>query len=270
MDVLKTYSRKDLMQMAIAEHLRCLEFPRVGAVAAKEGRILATGFRGEIPKKHAERIALEKIAPEQRCGSTLYTTLEPCIDLHDGQRVESCSDLIIASGVREVVIGVLDPNGTIYSQGYRKLLENNVNVSFFPPVMRAVVEAETFEYGDVHKVFGSGRRRTPVVHSGIDITVQFSETDSRTIFFSWKTLQPNHGIVDLSSANGAVRVASGARTFADITDPGVFRFPSHYARMTRGSIAVVWPIGSTFCVIVKLEEIFQSDILFTWEVRNTR
>jgi diaminohydroxyphosphoribosylaminopyrimidine deaminase/5-amino-6-(5-phosphoribosylamino)uracil reductase len=81
-------------------------------------------------------------------------------------------------------------------------------------------------------------------------------------------LQPTHGCVDLLSGNEAVRVASGATNFSDITDPMIFRFPSHYARMEKGMIAVVKPAGSTFCVLVKLNEIYQNDILIQWELRN--
>ncbi|MDR2219643.1 MAG: hypothetical protein LBE24_03580 [Methylobacillus sp.] len=263
-----TYSKNDLMKLAIEEHLKCSEYPRVGALVSKDGEILSTGYRGEINKVHAERVALEKINSEQRRGATLYTTLEPCVDLHQNQEIESCADLIINSGVSEVVIGVLDPNGSIYSQGFRKLLENNISVSFFNRRLRAAVEEETFEFGSIHKVYGGGKRRVPVVHSGIDINVQFSEADSRTIPIAWKTLQKAHGCVDLSSSNGAVTVAAGTRDFGDITDPTVFRFPSHFARMKRGMIAVVKPSGATFCVLIKLHEIFDNDIIFEWQVRN--
>src|SRR4051794_33447585 len=110
------------MKIAIEEHLKCAEYPRVGAVVAKSGKILSTGFRGEVMKTHAERVALEKLEMSDRLGSTVYTTLEPCVNLHENQATESCADLIIASGVSEVVIAVLDPNGTIYAQGFKKLL----------------------------------------------------------------------------------------------------------------------------------------------------
>ena len=90
----------------------------------------------------------------------------------------------------------------------------------------------------------------------------------RAIEFRWNTLQPNHGCVDLLGENGAVRIASGAKHFYDITDPLIFRFPSHYARMRKGMIAVVKPAKATFCVLIKLIKIYQNDILFQWEVRN--
>jgi hypothetical protein len=35
-------------------------------------------------------------------------------------------------------------------------------------------------------------------------------------------------------------------------------------------IAIVQPKGSTFCVLIKLIELFENDILFQWEVRNVQ
>jgi diaminohydroxyphosphoribosylaminopyrimidine deaminase/5-amino-6-(5-phosphoribosylamino)uracil reductase len=263
-----TYSSSDLMKIAIEEHLKCPEYPRVGAVITKSGNVLSTGHRGEIKRRHAERVAIEKLTRDDLVGATLYTTLEPCVELHGDQDVNSCAELIVASGITQVFIGVLDPNGTIYSQGFRKLLENNISVKFFSRKLRAAIEEETFEFGEVHAVYGSGKRRVPVVHSGIDINVHFSTTDPRAIPIKWATLQTGHGCVDLSSVNGAVRIASGASAFSDITDPTVFRFPSHFARMSKGMIAVIQPANAGFCVLVKLIELFENDILFQWEVRN--
>jgi pyrimidine deaminase RibD-like protein len=264
----RNYSSTDLMRIAIEEHLKCSDYPRVGAVVTKDGKILSTGHRGEIIKKHAERVAIEKLTPGELINSTLYTTLEPCVELHGDQAVDSCTDLIVSSGIKEVFIGVLDPNGTIYSQGFKRLLANNISVKFFNRKLRMAIEDETFEFGEVHVVYGSGKRRVPVVHSGINITVHFSEADTREIPITWQTLQPAHGCVDLTSLNGAVRVAAGARSFTDITDPTVFRFPSHVARMEKGMIAVVQPPGASFCVLVRLIDLYQNDIFFQWEVRN--
>lgn len=262
------YSHTDLMNIAIEEQLKCTEFPRVGVVISKNGVLLSTGFRGEIKGIHAERIAIEKLSKNDLQDATIYTTLEPCVTIHEEQITECCANLIIKSGIRKAVVGVLDPNGTIYSEGYGKLLENKISVSFFTPKLRKAVEEETFEYGDIHKLIGVGKRRIPVVHSGTHLEVQFSERDNRTINIRWSTLQTSHGIVDLLSENGAVRVAVGATNFSDITDPMVFRFPSHYARLHKGEIAIVKPNNATFCVLIKLLELYDNDILFQWEVRN--
>lgn len=265
---MKRYSNSDLMKIAIEEHLKCTEFPRVGVAISKSGVLLATGFRGEISGIHAERVAIEKLNQDDLLGSTIYTTLEPCVTIQREQVTECCADLIIKSGIEEAVIGVLDPNGTIYSNGFRKLLENRISVSFFNRKLRKAVEEETFEYGDLHKLIGPGKRRIPVVHSGTYLEIQFSEKDIRTINIQWNSLQTIHGVVDLLCESGAVRVAAGTTNFSDITDPTVFRFPSHYARLKKGEIAIVKPIRATFCVLIKLLELYDNDILFQWEVRN--
>ena len=106
------------------------------------------------------------------------------------------------------------------------------------------------------------------MHSGTEISVHFSETDARAIPIKWASLQPVHGCVDLSSFNGAVKVAAGARNFSDITDPTVFRFPSHFARLMKGMVAMVQPASAGFCVLVRLIDLYENDILFQWEVRN--
>ncbi len=256
------------MKVAIKEHLKCTEYPRVGAVISKEGVILSTGFRGEKSGIHAERIAIEKLSSEELNDSILFTTLEPCIRVHNAQSIESCSELIIKSGIKETIIGILDPNGTVYSEGYKKLLENNIRVTFFNKNLRVAIEEKSFEYGKIDKIVGHGKRRIPVVQSGISIDIQFAENDTRTIKIRWSTLQFHHGCVDLLGQNGSIRAAAGASKFSDITEPMIFRFQSHFARMKKGEIAIVKPSDASFCVLIKLLEIYENDILFQWEVRN--
>src|SRR5260370_41337290 len=53
--------------------------PWVGAVVVKDGKVLGTAHRGEVPGNHAEFVALEKNLPDVAvAGATVYTTLEPC------------------------------------------------------------------------------------------------------------------------------------------------------------------------------------------------
>lgn len=147
-------SNVDLMKIAIEEQSKCTSFPKVGAVIAKDGIILAKAFKGEESSKHAERIAIEKLDKSTLNGATLVTTLEPCINIANNQPLQSCTDLIIESGIKDVIIGILDPNGAIYCQGYEKLLENNINVSFFTPKLRNKIESSTFIYGDCNIGYG--------------------------------------------------------------------------------------------------------------------
>ncbi|WP_210151417.1 hypothetical protein [Chryseobacterium scophthalmum] len=81
-------------------------------------------------------------------------------------------------------------------------------------------------------MIGPGERRIPIINSGTNLDIQFSNSDVRTINILWSTLQPQYGVVDLLSENGAVRIASGTTNLSDITDLMIFRFPSHYAGLT--------------------------------------
>src|SRR5258708_2430398 len=81
------FKERKFMELAVAEACKCTpesdKKPKVGAVVVKDGRILATAFRGEPPwpEEHAEYIALErKLKDEVLSGATVYTTLEPCVD----------------------------------------------------------------------------------------------------------------------------------------------------------------------------------------------
>jgi pyrimidine deaminase RibD-like protein len=57
-----------------------VRFPGVvGVVIVKDGKILATGFRGESGKgDHGEYCALKKLNEPDVQAATVYTTLEPC------------------------------------------------------------------------------------------------------------------------------------------------------------------------------------------------
>jgi pyrimidine deaminase RibD-like protein len=84
----------------------------VGAVIVDaEGAELSRGFsrEGGDPVVHAEEAALGKVAPgEPRlAGATIYSTLEPCSQRKSRSR--TCTELIIAAGLRRVVIAWREP-----------------------------------------------------------------------------------------------------------------------------------------------------------------
>lgn len=265
----KQYSETELMGLALGEQKKCSLYPKVGAVIAKDGYILSKAYKGEVGAKHAERIAIEKISPEQLAGATIVTTLEPCIEISPEQPEISCTDLIINRKFGKVIIGVLDPFGKIYCQGFKKLLAEGIAVNFFESPLRELVESTTFKFGEVTKGVGSsGKRRVAVVGSGKNFTIQYSETNKETIEFRWQSLQFNHGCVDIVGDNDSIRCAIGATTFNQISDPLVFREPCHYARMRVGDIAVIYPSKASFLVLVQLTDIEETDIFFQWQIRR--
>ncbi|MEY4703272.1 MAG: hypothetical protein RIR96_1169, partial [Bacteroidota bacterium] len=95
--------------------------PMVGAVLVHEGRIIGEGFHQRIGGPHAEVNAIASVAEQDKkyiSSSTLYVSLEPCN--HFG-KTPPCSDLILHSGIKKVVIGSLDPFEKVNGAGYMKL-----------------------------------------------------------------------------------------------------------------------------------------------------
>ena len=89
----------------------------VGAViVAADGTTMAAGFsRQRDPHDHAEEGALATLAPgdPRLAGATLYSSLEPC--RFRASRPRPCAELIIAAGLRRVVIAWLEP--PVFAQG---------------------------------------------------------------------------------------------------------------------------------------------------------
>ncbi len=82
--------------------------PAVGAVLVRRGRIVGRGWHRRAGLPHAEVEAFQSLPdPELARGATLYVTLEPCSTTG---RTPPCTEAILRSGVRRVVIGALDPN----------------------------------------------------------------------------------------------------------------------------------------------------------------
>ncbi|MBI4707017.1 MAG: bifunctional diaminohydroxyphosphoribosylaminopyrimidine deaminase/5-amino-6-(5-phosphoribosylamino)uracil reductase RibD [Candidatus Omnitrophica bacterium] len=113
--------------------------PLVGALVVKNGRIIGKGFHEKAGLPHAEVVALDD-AGNKSCGSTLYVTLEPCT--HFG-RTPPCVDRIIKSGVKEVIVGMIDPNPKNNGKGIEILRQHNikVEVGFLEERLREINEA---------------------------------------------------------------------------------------------------------------------------------
>jgi diaminohydroxyphosphoribosylaminopyrimidine deaminase/5-amino-6-(5-phosphoribosylamino)uracil reductase len=91
--------------------------PAVGAVLVRDGQVVGEGFTRPPGGPHAEVVALEQ-AGEAARGSTLYVSLEPCC--HQG-RTPPCTDTIIAAGVAEVHMAMLDPDPNVNGRGRKEL-----------------------------------------------------------------------------------------------------------------------------------------------------
>jgi diaminohydroxyphosphoribosylaminopyrimidine deaminase/5-amino-6-(5-phosphoribosylamino)uracil reductase len=112
------------MRLALAVGARHLGLtwpnPSVGAVVVRDGEVVGQGVTQPGGRPHAERVALEQ-AGEAARGATLYVTLEPCSARSEDAYGPSCTDLVIASGIRRLVIGAPDPSPFAHGAGFPRL-----------------------------------------------------------------------------------------------------------------------------------------------------
>ena len=99
--------------------------PSVGAIIVKHDRVIARGWTQAGGRPHAEAMALEAAGARAQ-GATLYVTLEPCA--HRSERGPACADLIAASGLARVVVGVGDPDPRTAGEGMARIRQAGIAV----------------------------------------------------------------------------------------------------------------------------------------------
>jgi len=99
--------------------------PMVGALIVEEGRVVGEGAHSQDGGPHAERLALLARGKTPRPGAVLYVTLEPC---STAGRTGACTDAIIASGIRCVVVGATDPFPAHAGRGFEVLRAAGIEV----------------------------------------------------------------------------------------------------------------------------------------------
>ncbi len=100
--------------------------PMVGAVVVEDGRMVATGYHAKAGAAHAEVAALTSLGRPPKVGATLVITLEPC-STHG--RTPPCTEAILASGIRRIVVGAVDPNPAHGGRGLALLREAGLTVT---------------------------------------------------------------------------------------------------------------------------------------------
>jgi len=99
--------------------------PRVGCVIVKNNHIVGEGWHHIAGGAHAEVNAVLN-AGEQTRNAECYVTLEPCS--HFG-RTPPCATLLIESGIRHVIIAMMDPNPLVSGRGIELLEAAGIKVT---------------------------------------------------------------------------------------------------------------------------------------------
>lgn len=121
----KVFYMKSCLRLASKAEGRTSPNPMVGAVVVKGGRIIAGDFHKKAGAPHAEALALKKAGSAAQ-GAMLYVSLEPCC--HTEKRTPPCTRAIIDSGIKRVVIAMLDPNPKVSGRGVTELRQAGIDV----------------------------------------------------------------------------------------------------------------------------------------------
>lgn len=116
-----------LQALALAEKGRGFVSPNpvVGCVIVNRGKVVGRGLHARYGECHAEVAAIGRAGRRAR-GGTMYVTLQPCN--HFG-RTPPCTDAVIGSGVKRLVIAALDPNPkTMCDHGLMKIRAAGIRV----------------------------------------------------------------------------------------------------------------------------------------------
>ena len=130
------------LALALAENGKGFTSPNpvVGAVVVKADQVVGRGFHAKAGAAHAEVNAIDD-AGQEAFGATLYVTLEPCN--HTG-RTPPCTEKILASGIRRVVVAMEDPNPEVTGGGTKRLMDAGIPVTMGVLRAQAMKQNETF------------------------------------------------------------------------------------------------------------------------------
>ncbi|MCB1059446.1 MAG: bifunctional diaminohydroxyphosphoribosylaminopyrimidine deaminase/5-amino-6-(5-phosphoribosylamino)uracil reductase RibD [Calditrichaeota bacterium] len=117
------------MRMALREAEKGAGFvspnPLVGAIAVKNGKVLAKAYHRKFGDLHAETALLKKLTEDEARGATVYVNLEPCC--HVG-KTAPCTTALMNAGVKKVVIAHQDPNPLVNGNGMTILSDSGIEV----------------------------------------------------------------------------------------------------------------------------------------------
>ncbi|MFO7950300.1 MAG: ATP-binding protein [Candidatus Fermentibacteraceae bacterium] len=122
--------------------------PRMGAVLVMPDGEVETACRGELPDgDHAEYTLLERKNRDRRLDhSVLFSTLEPCAPGARAHPKLSCAERIVLARIKDVWVGIEDPDPTVDRKGIKYLQDNGVTVHMFDRELQEIIQAENAEF----------------------------------------------------------------------------------------------------------------------------
>ncbi len=115
--------------------------PKVGAIIVKPNGDVEEAFRGELRHgDHAEFTLLErKNRANNLAGSILFATLEPCAPGARRHPKIGCAERIVNARIKEVWVGIADPDPAVDRKGLQYLKDNGIIVRMFDRDLQKII-----------------------------------------------------------------------------------------------------------------------------------
>jgi len=122
--------------------------PKVGAVLLKPDGTIETACRGELRHgDHAEFTLLERKNRDQKLdGCILFATLEPCAPDSRHPPKMSCAERIVLARIKEVWVGLEDPDPTVDRKGIKFMQDAGITVHMFDRDLQEEIQVENREF----------------------------------------------------------------------------------------------------------------------------
>src|SRR5437660_7205862 len=150
------FDPRKLMEMAVEVMRTSIHEPRddrkanpmVGAVLRKGDGTVETGCRCELRDgDHAEYTLLERKNRDKKLDdAVLFTTLEPCAPGSRHHPKLSCAERIVIARIKQVWVGIEDPDPAVDRKGIKYLQDNGVNVHMFDRDLQETIREENKEF----------------------------------------------------------------------------------------------------------------------------
>lgn len=147
---------RKLMELAVEVMRKSVPEPRqdgkasplVGTVLYKPDGTIETACRGELRYgDHAEYTLLERKNHSAKLdGSVLFATLEPCAPGSRRHPKLGCAEHIVLARIKEVWIGVEDPDPKVDRKGIKYLQESGVTVHMFDRDLQELIQKENKQF----------------------------------------------------------------------------------------------------------------------------
>lgn len=184
---------REMMELAVSVMKASVPEPRrdgkasplVGAVLVKPDGTVDSASRGELRfGDHAEFTLLERKNRSNRLdGAVLFSTLEPCAPGARHPPKLSCAERIVLARIRQVWVGIEDPDPTVDRKGIKYLQDNGVDVRVFDRDLQEAIQDTNRDFiaQAMERASAADERkeREPIVLSEMESVL--SNTDRREL-----------------------------------------------------------------------------------------